>query len=125
MSNVLKVALLPGVATLVQGDATATTNTIGTPPAFSKLKKLLLSLTESAIAAADGEITVTVALNGATVFVDKVYVTTTAGTAMGVAYSKSIDFDTLAFSTGSAGTLTVDLSAALTGGSLVVNSYFV
>ena len=115
----------PHAATLVYGTATtAGATTIGTPPANSNLRKLVLAVTENATLAAAGENTISVLLDGVTVFTDQVYIPATALATNGVLYTRDLDFSDIAFGSGSAGTLTVNLGTALATGSLVVNGYF-
>ncbi len=115
----------PLAATLVSGSATAAgSTTIGTPPANSNLRKLVISTTENAAQATAGEDLLTIALNGVTVFSESVYIPATALATSGKLYSRDLPFDTIAFNTGTAGTLTATLATALTSGSVSINAYF-
>ncbi len=119
------VGIVSQAATLVSGSASASgSTTLGTPPANSNLRKLLLSVSENAAQATAGENLITVELNGATVFSEAVYIPATAMTNNGVLYQRDIDFSTVAFNTGSSGTLTISLGSTLTSGSVYVNAYF-
>jgi hypothetical protein len=96
---------------------------IGTPPANSNLRLLTVSLTGNAAQANAGVIRATLALNGATVAVLNFFVpAASANNVSGIEHVR--DFSNIAFPTGSAGTLTCDLSAALTAGEISVNAYF-
>lgn len=115
----------PAPATLVSGTATASgTTTIGTPPANSNLRKLLLSVTENAAQATAGEDLLTMALNGVTVFAEPVYIPATALATNGQLYQRDIDLSNVSFNAGATGTLTATLATALTSGSVNVNAYF-
>lgn len=121
----LTIIARPAPATLVSGSATASGSTaIGTPPANSNLRKLLLSVTENATQATAGEDVLTIALNGVTVFEEPVYIPATALSSNGQLYQRDIDFSNLAFNAGAAGTLTATLGTALTAGSVNINAYF-
>ena len=112
-------------ATLVNGSATAAgTTVIGTPPANTNLRKMVLSVTENATMATAGENQVTIALNGVTVFTDQAFVPAVALATNGLLYHRDLDFGALGFSAGNAGTLTATLGTALATGSLTVNAYF-
>jgi hypothetical protein len=109
----------------VSGSAPAAgATTIGTPPANSNLRKLLISVTDNATQATAGEDMITVALNGVKIFAEPVYVPAVALDTGGQLYHRDIDFGGTGFNTGSAGALTVTLGAALATGSLNVNAYF-
>jgi hypothetical protein len=119
------VGIVSQAATLVSAAASASgSTTLGTPPANSNLRKLLLSVSENAAQATAGENQITVELNGAAVFSEAVYIPATAMTNNGVLYQRDIDFSMVAFNTGSSGTLTISLGSALTSGSVYVNAYF-
>lgn len=112
-------------ATLLSGSATASGSTsIGTPPANSNMRKIVLSINDNATQAVAGTETVTVTLNGNTVFSEGVYVPSTALSNSGELYQRQITFDNIAFNAGATGTLTVSLANALTAGALYVNAYF-
>ena len=102
--------------------AAATVATI-TPAANSTLQQMAISLTGDAAQATAGEVTITVALNGATIAVKRVFVPLTAlGT--GVLYESTTDFSYAAYSAGASGTLTVTLGNALTAGTVSINALF-
>jgi hypothetical protein len=111
-------------ASLINGSATAAgVTTIGTPAANSNLHMLHIEIPGNAIQATAGQDAITVALNGVTIAVLDPYVPAVSlGT--GILYQTTINFSTVAFGTGSAGTLTVSLTNALTGGQVNVNAYF-
>lgn len=112
----------PGLAYQASIAAAATVATI-TPAANSKLQELAISLTGDAAQATAGEVSITVALNGVTLAVKRVYVPLTAlGT--GVLYESVTDFSHGNYSAGSAGTLTVTLGNALSAGTVSVNALF-
>ncbi len=124
-ADIGNVGVTPSAATLVSGTATASgSTTIGTPPSGSNLRKMALTVTENATQATAGENTITVSLNGVPVYTDQIYIPATALAAAGALYMQMLDFDTIAFRVGSAGTLAVNLGTALTAGALVVNAYF-
>lgn len=115
----------PAPATLVSGSVTASGSTvIGTPPANSNLRKLLLSVTENATQTTAGEDVLTIALDGVNVFEEPIYIPAAALSSNGQLYQRDIDFSNLAFNVGAAGTLTATLGTALTAGSVNINAYF-
>lgn len=115
----------PATATLVSGSAAASgSTTIGTPTANSNLRKLVLSVTENATQATAGENTVTIALNGVTLFTESVYIPEVSLANNGVLYKRDMDFANIAFNTGSAGKLTATLETALETGTININAYF-
>ncbi len=117
--------ILPQSATLVTGSATAAgATTIGTPPASSNLRDLVIDVSENATQTTAGEDTLVVALNGVTVYSTSVYVPAAPLTSSGILSHIDIGFDGTAFNTGSAGTLTVTLGTALATGNVQVNAYF-
>ncbi len=112
-------------ATLVSGRATASgSTTIGTPPASSNLRKLVIELSPNATMATAGENTLTIALDGKTIFIESAYITSTAIELGAILYKYDLDFSTIAFNTGSAGSLTASLETALATGSFNINAYF-
>lgn len=112
-------------ATLVSGTVTTSgATTIGTPPANSNLRKLVLTIAEQATQTTAGNNPFYVYLGGELVFQDSVYIPSTALSANGMLYTMHIPFDTVAFNAGASGTLTANWGSALTSGSLRVNAYF-
>lgn len=121
----LPTATIPSPATLVTGSATALgATTIGTPPANSNLRELVVDVADDSTQTTAGEDTVVVALNGVTVYSTSVYVPATALDTAGVLFHARIPLSNIAFNTGSAGTLTVTLGAALATGAVTINGYF-
>lgn len=121
----LDVAVTPSIATLVAGTVTAAgSTTVGTPPANSRLRKLILGLTANATLAAAGNDVLTMQLNGVTIFTEAFTLGTTANAVNGMAYKRDIVFDMIAFSAGASGTLTATLGTALATGEFYVNAYF-
>jgi hypothetical protein len=114
----------PFNATTIQALATAAgSTTIGTPAPNTFCRMLHVEIPGNAIQATAGVDTLTVALNGVTIAVLTPYVPDVSlGT--GVLYQTTINFNSIAFNTGSAGTLTISLATALTGGAVNVNAYF-
>lgn len=112
-------------ATLVSGSASASgSTTIGTPPASSNLRKLVMGLSENATLATAGENTLTIELDGKTIFSEPVYIPSTALSTRALLYKRDLDFSTIAFNAGTSGTLTATLETALARGSLNINAYF-
>lgn len=111
-------------ANLITGQATAAgATTIGTPPANSNMRLLHVEIPGNAIQATAGDDLITIALNGVTVATLDPYIPA-ASLGTGTLYTTVYNFDPVAFNTGSAGTLTVTLATALTGGAVNVNAYF-
>ena len=103
--------------------AAAATSGSVTPAANSALESLMIGITGDAAQTTAGEVSVTVALNGATLMVKRVYVPAVAiGT--GELVDWNMDFSKANFSTGASGALTVTLSNALTAGTVYVNALF-
>jgi hypothetical protein len=97
--------------------------TVGTPIANTNLRGLTVALTGNESQATAGILTVTLALNAVTVAVFSFFVPATAGSIIsGIEHFR--DFSDIAFPVGAAGTLTCELSAALTSGAINVNGYF-
>ena len=103
--------------------AAAATSGSVTPAANSTLEALTIGITGDAAQTTAGEVSVTVALNGVTIMVKKVFVPSAAlGT--GELVDWNMDFSKANFSTGASGDLTVTLSNALTAGTVYVNALF-
>ncbi len=112
-------------ATLVSGSASASgSTTIGTPPASSNLRKLVIDLSANATMATTGENTLTIELDGKTIFSVSASIPSTAIGLAALLYTRDLDFSTIAFNTGSAGSLTASLETALATGSFNINAYF-
>lgn len=112
-------------ATLVSGSVTTSgAATIGTPPANSNLRKLVLTIAEQATQATAGNNPFFIYLNSVLIFQDSVFIPATVLSTDGMLYKMVLDFDTVAFNAGATGTLTANWGSALTGGSLRVNAYF-
>ncbi len=111
-----------GLAYQLSIAAAATSGSV-TPAANSTLQALMMGITGDAAQTTAGEVSVTVALNGVTVMVKKVFVPSSAlGT--GELVDWNMDFSKANFSTGASGALTVTLSNALTAGTVYVNALF-
>ena len=111
-----------GLAYQLSIAAAATSGSV-TPAANSTLQALMMGITGDAAQTTAGEVSVTVALNGVTVMVKKVFVPSAAlGT--GELVDWNTDFSKANFSTGASGALTVTLSNALTAGTVYVNALF-
>ena len=103
--------------------AAAATSGSVTPAANSTLEALTMGITGDAAQTTAGEVSVTVALNGVTIMVKKVFVPSAAlGT--GELVDWNMDFSKANFSAGASGTLTVTLGNALTAGTVYVNALF-
>ena len=103
--------------------AAAATSSSVTPAANSTLEALTIGITGDAAQTTAGEVSVTVALNGVTIMVKKVFVPSAAlGT--GELVDWNMDFSKANFSAGASGDLTVTLSNALTAGTVYVNALF-
>ena len=103
--------------------AAAATSGSVTPAANSTLEALTMGITGDAAQTTAGEVSVTVALNGVTIMVKKVFVPSAAlGT--GELVDWNMDFSKANFSTGASGALTVTLSNALTAGTVYINALF-
>ncbi len=112
-------------AALIYGIANAAgSTTIGTPAANSALRQCHLSVSEDATMTAAGINTITLALNGVTFYVARVWVPATALATNGELWAKTLEFENFLFLTGASGTLTANLSTALATGDLNVNAYF-
>jgi hypothetical protein len=123
--NALPVNAIPSAMTAISGSATASgSTTIGTPPANSNLRKLILAIPANATQSTAGNNAITIALNGVTIFSESPYIPATSLTNSGDLYYREIDFSTIAANTGASGTLTASLANALTAGELQVNAYF-
>jgi len=122
-TNPLPANILATSATFVTGLATTAGATIiGTPPANSNLRRLILSMAENSTQAAAGGDLLTIALNGVTILKEAIYIGSTLSSS--TLYQRDIDFSSIAFNTGATGTLTATLANALTAGALYVNAYF-
>lgn len=112
------------IANLVAGQATAAgATTIGTPPANGNLRLIHVEIPGNAIQAVAGDDLITIALNGVTVAILDPYIPA-ASVGTGTLYAASYNFNAIGFNTGSAGTLTVTLTTALTAGAVNINAYF-
>lgn len=117
-------SLYAQAATLVSGSASASGSTIiGTPPAGSNLRKLVLSIPDDATLAAAGDNQISVQLDGVTIFSDSVYVPAAALANAGQLYRVDIPFTDIAFNA-AAGDLAVTIETALATSHLWVNAYF-
>lgn len=124
-TNPLPAEILPQSATHVAGPATAAgATTIGTPPANSNLRRLILSVAGNSTQATAGGDLLTIALDGVTILTESVYIGATSLSSLGTLYQRDIDFSSIAFNAGAAGTLTATWANALTAGALYVNAYF-
>lgn len=102
--------------------AAATVATI-TPAANSAIESLMIGITGDAAQTTAGEVSVTIALDGVTLMVKRVYVPSAAlGT--GELVDWDMDFSKANYNTGASGTLTVTLGNALTAGTVSVNALF-
>jgi hypothetical protein len=123
--NALPVNTTPSAMTALSGTATASgSTTIGTPPANSNLRKLVLSIPGNASQTTAGNNSITIALNGVTIFSESPYIPASALSDSGDLYYRELDFSAIAANTGASGTLTATLANALTAGALQVNAYF-
>ena len=125
-NNIGEVSLAPsntqGLAYQSSIAAAATSATI-TPATNALLQDLEIGITGDAAQTTAGEVSITVALNGVTLLVKRVYVPAAAlGT--GLLFEFKTDFSHANFSAGSAGTLTVTLGNALTAGTVSINALF-
>ena len=122
---VLCVMTVPKNGSLISGSASAAgASTIGTPPANSNLRKLVLGVTELATQATAGENLITISLNGTAIFSEGVYIPSSGLATNGALYQRDIPFDHFVFNTGATGILTATIANALTAGALYVNAYF-
>lgn len=125
-NNIGQVSLAPsatqGLAYQASIAAGATSATI-TPASGAALQALEIGITGDAAQSTAGEVAVTVALNGVTLLVKRVYVPAAAlGT--GLLFEFRSDFSHANYSAGESGTLTVQLGNALTAGTVSINALF-
>ncbi len=122
-TNPLFTQPIPKSATLLSGSATASgATTIGTAPS-ANLRKLSLSIPGNAAQATAGDLSISISVNGVTVFSESVYVPATALDNAGLLYHRDLDFGSIVFA-GGGGALVATLGAALSAGSLAVNAWF-
>jgi len=95
-----------------------------TPPANNALGYWDISITSNATLAVAGTDTITVALNGVTLYKTSVYIPATALSSTGQMYSHKEKYSSFVVpKVGSAGTFTVTLGTALATGTVNVNEY--
>jgi len=95
-----------------------------TPPANNALAGWDISITSNATLAVAGTDTITVALNGVTIYQTSVYIPATALSTAGQMYSHKQKYNSFIVpKAGSAGTFTVTLGTALATGTVNVNEY--
>ena len=95
-----------------------------TPPANNALEGWDISITSNATLAVAGTDTITVALNGVTIYQTSVYIPSTALSAAGQMYTHKEKYNSfIAPKAGASGTFTVTLSTALATGTVNVNEY--
>jgi len=111
--------------TYLQGTiAPAATAATLTPPANDALEGWDISITSNATLAVAGTDTITVALNGVTIYQTSVYIPSTALSAAGQMYTHKEKYNSfIAPKAGASGTFTVTLSTALATGTVNVNEY--
>ena len=93
------------------------------PPVNTYLRRLIMSFSGNASLAAAGLNTLTVTLNGVTIYIEKVYIATGASAVVGSLYKIDLDMAKLGLAAG-AGDLVVTLGTALSAGELDINAYF-
>ena len=95
-----------------------------TPPANKALAGWAISITSNATLAVAGTDTITVALNGVTLYQTSVYIPATALATAGQMYAHKQKYNSFVVpKVGSAGTFTVTLGTALATGTVNVNEY--
>jgi len=95
-----------------------------TPPANNALEGWDVSITSNATLAVAGTDTITVALNGVTLYQTSVYIPATALSVAGQMYSHKAKYNAFVVpKVGAAGTFTVTLGTALATGTVNVNEY--
>jgi len=104
--------------------APASTVATLTPPANNALEGWAVSITSNATLAVAGTDTITVALNGVTLYQTSVYIPVTALSTAGQMYSHKQKYNSFVVpKVGASGTFTVTLSTALATGTVNVNEY--
>ena len=107
-------------ATIAAGATAATL----TPPANNALEGWAVSITSNATLAVAGTDTITVALNGVTLYQTSVYIPATALSTAGQMYSHKQKYNSFVVpKVGASGTFTVTLGTALATGTVNVNEY--
>lgn len=90
------------------------------PTAGKRLRRVVLDITDNATLAAAGEITLNVKLNGANIFSVPVYIS--GGAVINPPYHIDLPFEVVGFTV--AGAFEIDISTALSAGSVSANGYF-
>ena len=121
LTVVTRVAPMTALSGTISGAGVSVTLT---PPANTNLRKLVVSLSENATLVTAGIDTVSATLNAVACYSEGVYLPATAVTSPGVAFTRTLDFDSIAPNAGAAGTLVVAISTALATGQVNVNAYF-
>ena len=108
----------------IQITGAATTGNYQPVTAQQNLRKIILTLSGNATLAAAGQVTVTLTLNGVTIFTAIMYVgATVPANSPSFEEFSNLDFGMIGLPAG-AGNLTATISTALASGSLDINAYF-